>query len=72
MPTMANQQPLEPHELDQRASQQTEDVAPSGDALQPESSSAATSSSPWLIVGLVLLGIFAALLVFAVVLPAVT
>ena len=69
---MAYQQPLEPHELDQRASQQTEDVAPSGDPLEPESSSAATGSSPWLIVGLVLLGVFVALLVFAVVLPAIT
>ena len=69
---MTYQQPLKPDELDQRASQQTEDVAPSGDPLEPESSSAATSSSPWLIVGLVLLGVFAALLVFAVVLPAIT
>ena len=69
---MTYQQPLEPDELDQRASQQTEDVAPSGDPLEPESSSAATGSSPWLIVGLVLLGIFTALLVFAVILPAIT
>ena len=69
---MAYQQPLEPHELDQRAHQATEDVAPSGDPLEPESSSPATGSSPWLIVGLVLLGVFAALLVYAVVLPALT
>jgi hypothetical protein len=69
---MAYQQPLEPDELDQRAGQSTEDVAPSGDPLEPESASPATGSSPWLVVGLVLLAVFAALLVYAVVLPAVT
>ena len=66
---MANEKPLRPDELDQRATQASPDVAPSGDPLEPESSSAATGSSPWLIIGLVLLSIFVALLVFAVVLP---
>jgi hypothetical protein len=69
---MAYQQPLEPDELDQRASQSTEDVAPTGDPLEPESAGPGTGSSPWLIVGLVLLVIFAALLVYAIVLPAIS
>jgi hypothetical protein len=69
---MAYQQPLEPDELDQRASQAAEDVAPSGDPLEPESANPATGSSPWLVVALVLLAVFAALLVYAVLLPAIS
>ena len=69
---MAYQQPLEPDELDQRAAQSTEDVAPSGDPLEPESASPATGSSIWLVVGIALLALFSALLVYAVVLPAIS
>jgi hypothetical protein len=69
---MASQQPLEPHELEQRTSQATEDVAPAGDPLEPESAGAATGSPPWLVVGIVLLVVFAGLLVYAVVLPAIS
>jgi hypothetical protein len=69
---MAYQQPPEPDDLEQRTTQATEDVAPSGDPLEPESTGPATGSPPWLVVGIVLLVIFAGLLLYAVVLPAIS
>ena len=67
---MTYQQPLEPHEVDQRASQVSPDVAPSGDPLEPESTNPATGAPPWIILGLVLLAVFAGVLIYAIVLPA--
>lgn len=69
---MANEKPLRPHEDDYRTDQASPDVAPSGDPLEPESANPATGSSPWLVIGIVLLAVFAGLLVYAVVLPALT
>jgi len=68
---MANEKPLRPDEDEYRTSQVTDDVAPSGDPLEPESSGPASGSQPWLIVGLVLLAVFAGTLLFALVLPAI-
>jgi hypothetical protein len=67
---MASQQPLEPQERDQRATQASPDVAPSGDPLQPEEASAASGSPPWIVIGLVLLAILAGILLYAIVFPA--
>ena len=69
---MDSNAPLRPDERDQRAEHASADVAPSGDPLQPESASAATGSSPWLILGVVLLVVFVGLLLYAVVLPALS
>ena len=69
---MAYQQPLEPHERDQRATQANADVAASGDPLEPESASPAQGSPPWVVLGLVLLAIFAAILAYAIILPLIS
>ena len=69
---VAYQQPLEPHERDQRASQVSNDVAPGGDPLEPGSATEGEVARPWGLVGLVLLGVFAAILVYAIVLPLFT
>jgi hypothetical protein len=61
---------LRPDEQEYRTEQASPDVAPSGDPLEPESAAPGTDARPWLIVGLVLLAIFAGLLLYAVVLPA--
>lgn len=67
---MTYQQPLRPDEDEYRTTQASPDVAPSGDPLEPETTTPGSSAPPWIAIGLVLLAIFAALLVYAVVLPA--
>ncbi len=67
---MASHQPLRPNEDEYRTGQASPDVAPSGDPLEPETPTVAASSPPWIVIGLVLLAIFAVVLVWAVVLPA--
>ena len=69
---MANEKPLAPPDDDYRTEQASPDVAPSGDPLEPEAANPATGAPVWLVVGVVLLLIFAGLLVYAVVLPALT
>ena len=67
---MAYEKPLRPDEDEYRTPQVTPDVAPSGNALEPESASPGAGSQPWVILGLVLLAVFAGILAFAVILPA--
>jgi hypothetical protein len=67
---VTNDRPLRPDEDEYRTEQATPEVAPSGDPLEPESAAPGSDSRPWLMVGMVLLGIFVVLLVYAVVLPA--
>lgn len=67
---MAYQQPLGPDEQEYRTEQASGDVAPDGDPPEPGSATRGEVARPWLVVGLVLLAVFVALLVFAVVLPA--
>jgi hypothetical protein len=67
---VTNDSPLRPEEDAYRTEQATPEVAPSGDPLEPESAAPGSDSRPWLMVGMVLLGIFVVLLVYAVVLPA--
>lgn len=67
---MTNERPLRPDEDEYRTEQVTPEVAPTGDPLEPESSAAPADSRPWLIVGMVLLGVFVVLLLYALVLPA--
>jgi hypothetical protein len=63
------EQPLRPDEDEYRTPQASPDVAPSGDPLEPEASTPVAGSSPWLIIGVVLLVVFVGALVWAVVLP---
>ena len=67
---MTTDRPLRPEDDAYRTEQATPEVAPSGDPLEPESAALGSDSRPWLMVGMVLLGIFVVLLVYAVVLPA--
>ncbi len=60
---MTYQNPLRPDEGEYRTEQATTEV-------EPETSNPATGSPPWLLIGVVLLVIFAALLEGAVLLPA--
>lgn len=62
--------PLRPDENEYRTRQATPEVAPSGDPLEPETTAPAADSRPWLMVGMVLLGIFVVVLLYAIVLPA--
>jgi hypothetical protein len=61
-----------PEDEPYRTEQATPEVAPSGDPLQPEASSPATASPPWIVVGLVLLAVFVGILLYAVVFPALS
>jgi hypothetical protein len=69
---VTNDRSLRPDEDEYRTEQATPEVAPSGDPLEPESAAPGSDSRPWLMVGMVLLGIFVVLLVYAVVLPALS
>ncbi|MFL5679881.1 MAG: hypothetical protein ACJ77B_04710 [Chloroflexota bacterium] len=67
---MANEKPLRPDEDEYRTPAASPDVAPTGDPLEPGSATSGESSPPWIVIGLVLLVVFAAILVWAVVFPA--
>jgi hypothetical protein len=68
---MVNEQPLGPGDEEYRTPVVTRDVAPTGDPLEPGSATAGESSPPWIVVAVVLLVVFVAILVYAVVLPLV-
>jgi hypothetical protein len=55
-----------------RTEQSTSEVAPSGDPLEPESGAAGADARPWMVIGLVLLAVFALALAWAVILPLFT
>ncbi len=69
---VANEKPLRPDESEYRTSQITNDNAPTGDPLEPGSATEGEVARPWGLVGLILLGVFAAILVYAIVLPLFT
>jgi hypothetical protein len=69
---MVNEQPLGPGDEEYRTPVVTRDVAPGGDPLEPGSATAGESSPPWIVIGVVLLVVFAAILVYAVVVPVLT
>ena len=67
---MAHEKPLGPDEDDYRTPAASPDVAPGGNPLEPGSATAGESSPPWIVIGIVLLAVFAAILLWAVVQPA--
>jgi hypothetical protein len=69
---MAGENPLGPDEQAQRVSQASPDVAPEGDPLEPESTGPGSGAPAWLLLGVALLIVFAVLLLYAIVLPAIT